>query len=98
MSQHLYISHLHTPLAYHLGQLFRNDHLQLHPEHKIVGTSPQTLHFPWIHATINVTFCLFSSKNIHKSLAEQSLIAAQSSSTSDHTLTKRKLSLNVPLS
>ena len=55
MKGNIYISHLDTPLGYHIAQYFRKDHLELHPSTRIVGTGKIPTHLPWIHAAIDVS-------------------------------------------
>lgn len=78
MKRNIYISNLDSPLSYHISQYFREDHLEVEPNLRIVGSSSKSHKLPWIHATINVSFFKISSNNTHNSPAELLLIAMSS--------------------
>lgn len=54
MKRNLYVSNLDSPLSYHIAQFFREDHQEVDPSIRIVGSSSEPIKQPWIHASINV--------------------------------------------
>lgn len=71
MQRKLYISNLDSSFSHHLAQFFREDHLQVDPALKLVGSARTPSKLPWIHATIDVPFRRFSSRDTLSWLAGQ---------------------------
>jgi hypothetical protein len=65
----VYLSDVHSPMGYHLVDLFRTDHIDPHSPTVIIGSSSMPPSGPISH-TINVYFVLFSSDSIRSYAAE----------------------------
>ncbi len=50
----IYISNLDSALGYHIAQYYRDDHLELNPQTRIVGTAAHKRQLNGVHALIDV--------------------------------------------
>jgi hypothetical protein len=66
----VYLSELHSPIGYHLVDLFRTDHIDPHNPTLIVGSSQLPPSAPVSH-TFNVSQSLLSLRIIHRSAVGQ---------------------------
>ena len=60
----VYLSDVHSPMGYHLVDLFRSDHIDPHSPAAIIGSSSMPPSGPITH-TINVSPTSFSLHTIH---------------------------------
>lgn len=96
MQRNIYISNLDQPLSHHIAQFFRQDHLEVTPSTRIIGSLSSKATKPeWIYAAIDVLLMWLSLKSRLIWHAELSLTAILSFWTSEHHLTKHKPSLDV---